>query len=116
MTSKLTIPTPLKENSVMKDLVGKRITKTTKFMGTEVTITKLSVAEVKEIQEASKPAEEGHDDEATGIEVLRKVIQLSCPESRDLSQEDFETFPIDELSKLSEEIMKFSGMGNPKGK
>jgi hypothetical protein len=34
----------------------------------------------------------------------------------DLTDEDFETFPMDELSKLSTEVMKFSGIGQDAGK
>ena len=96
-----------------KDLVGRRITKPVKFMSEDVKISKLTVAEVKEIQ-AQATAAEGQEDEGFGT--LRTVIRLSVPEAAEISDEDFSKFPIDELSKLSAEIMKFSGIGTEAGK
>lgn len=34
----------------------------------------------------------------------------------ELSDDDFKEFPMDELSKLSNEIMKFSGIAGDQGK
>ena len=96
-----------------KDLVGRRMTKPVKFMSEDVKISKLTVAEVKEIQ-AQAAAAEGQEDEGFGT--LRTVIRLSVPEAAEISDEDFAKFPIDELSKLSGEIMKFSGIGQDQGK
>ena len=96
-----------------KDLVGRRMTKPVKFMGEDVKISKLTVAEVKEIQ-AQAAAAEGQEDEGFGT--LCTVIRLSVPEAAEISDEDFAKFPIDELSKLSSEIMKFSGIGTDAGK
>ena len=92
----------------LKDMVGKRLTKNTKFMNENITITKLSVSEVLEIQNAAKEAGE---DEAANFDVLKKVIRIAAEGGEDLTDEDFDQFPIDDLSKLSTEIMKHSGMG-----
>lgn len=101
----------------MKDLVGKRINKKVGFMGTQVTINKLSVAEVVEIQQFANPVDSGEAKvEDRGIELLIMVIRKSCEEAAELTDEDFNTFPLDELSKLSDLIMAFSGMGANKGK
>lgn len=94
--------------SGIKSLVGKRMNKKVKFMGEDVTITKLTVAEVLEIQESAKNLQ---DSDAEGFGILKKVIGLAVEGGADLSDEDFQTFPMDELSKLSTEIMKFSGVG-----
>ena len=89
-------------------LVGKKVTKKVKFMNEDITISKLSVAEVTAIQEASKNLQENSED---GLAVLREVIKSAVEGADELTLADFQGFPLDELSKLSNEIMKFSGLG-----
>lgn len=116
MTSKLIIPKISKANNMaegIKGLVGKRMTKTVKFIGEDVKITKLNVAEVIEIQDMAKLSNE---DAQSGLDLLKKVIRLAVDGASELSDEDFKTFPMDELAKLSNEIMKFSGMTGEQGK
>ena len=96
----------------MKHLVGKKIRKTVKFAGDELEISKLSVGQVLEIQEAAKDIE---GDDEKSMDVLKLVIRLSVKGAKDLTDEDFAQFPMDELSKLSNEVMKFSGMGAAEG-
>lgn len=98
----------------IKSLVGKKMTKPVKFMGEDVKISKLSVAQVMEIQEKAKSLD---GDENEGLNILRTVIRSSVEDAAEISDTDFESFPMDELSKLSNEIMKFSGIdGGDKGK
>lgn len=115
MTSKLIIPKISKENNMsgFKALVGRKMKKKVKFMGEDVEIAKLSVAEVLDIQEKAKKLEQ---DENMGFDVLRTVIRSAVDGASDLSDDDFANFPMDELSKLSAEIMKFSGIGQDQGK
>ena len=96
-----------------KALIGRKMTKDVKFMGESVKISKLSVAEVLDIQEKAKKLEQ---DESLGLDVLRTVIRSAVEDAGELSDEDFANFPMDELSKLSAEIMKFSGIGQDQGK
>lgn len=91
-----------------KNLVGKKMSKTVKFMGEDVKISKLSVAEVMEIQEKASQIS-GNDSE--GFSVLKVVIRSSVEGAADISDEEFSQFPMDELSTLSTAIMKFSGIG-----
>ncbi len=115
----MTIRPPTAKNSKeikmsgIKGLVGKRVQKSVKFMGEEVKISKLSVSEVMDLQNLSKDLKE---DESAGLGMLRTVIRAAVEGGEDLTDEDFETFPMDELSKLSTEIMKFSGIGQDAGK
>jgi hypothetical protein len=104
-------PSIKKEQSKMsiKNLIGKKMSRNVKFMGEDVKITKLSVAEVLDIQEKAKNLE-GND--AEGFNILKSVIRSAVEGGDELSDEDFQGFPMDELSKLSNEIMKFSGLGN----
>jgi hypothetical protein len=97
----------------IKGLVGKKMTKPVKFMGEDVKISKLSVSEVLEIQERAKQVDK---DDSEGFNILKTVIRSSVEGAKDLSDQDFNDFPLDELSKLSSEIMKFSGIGQDQGK
>ena len=101
----------------LKALVGRKMSKTVKFMGEDVVITKLSVSEVMGIQEQAKKAEtESAENDIGGFDVLKQVIKSSVTDGADLTDEDFKGFAMDELSKLSAEIMKFSGIGAETGK
>lgn len=103
----------VKMSTGMQALVGKRISKTVKFMNTDLVINKLTVDEVFEIQVKAKNIE-GNEEE--GFNVLKHVIKSAADGAKELSDEDFKSFPMDELSKLSNEIMKFSGLGADAGK
>lgn len=97
----------------IKGLVGRKMSKNVKFLGEDVKITKLTVAEVLAIQAQAKDAENDSD---SGFEVLKYVVRTAVEGGDQLSEDDFATFPMDELSKLSGEIMKFSGLGQEAGK
>jgi hypothetical protein len=43
---------------------------------------------------------------------LKTVIRLSVEGAEELSDEDFSTFPMDELSNLSNTILVFSGISS----
>jgi len=101
------------EVSGIQGLIGKKMTKSVRFMDADVKISKLSVSEVLEIQEKAKAIEQ---DEKEGFSVLKTVIRSSVEGAATLSDSDFNDFPLDELSKLSNEIMKFSGIGQDQGK
>jgi hypothetical protein len=93
----------------MKKLVGKSMTKKTKFLGEEIVIKKLSVAQVMELQAKFKETENSEDN---SMEILKTVIRQSTEDGDQLSDEEFNEFPVEELSNLSAEILKFSGLGN----
>ncbi len=96
--------------SVMKGLVGRKISKTVKFMGQDLKINKLMVSEVIDIR--SQAAKVNEDDSSDrGLDLIKTVIKLSVEDAEDLSDEDFANLPIDDLTKLSEEIMNYSGLG-----
>ena len=100
----------------MKNLVGKRIVKTVTFMGEKTEISKLSVQQGLEIQELARKMAESPDDEGTGMGILMAVIKASVKGAEDLTEEDFNSFPMDELSSLSKSIMQFSGMAGEEQK
>lgn len=93
--------------SGIKGLIGRKMTRVTKFMGEDILISKLNVANVMDIQEKAKKLEENDNE---GFDLLKSIIRSAVEGADELSDEDFEGFPLDELSKLSNEIMKFSGI------
>ena len=98
----------------MKHLVGKVITKKVPFMGDEVEIRKLSVNEVFKVQELVKKSTKSKD-EKDQISLLRDVIRLAVVGAEELTDEDFNTFPIAELSDITENVLSFSGIGQTEG-
>jgi len=93
--------------------VGKRATKDVDFNGVKVTISKLTVAEVMEIQKLS----ETNSEDGSGLSVLRQIVNAAVEGGKDLTDDEFNGFAMDELTKLSTAIMNFSGIGdNGKGK
>jgi hypothetical protein len=126
----------------IKGLVGVKMTKKVDFMGVKLLISKLSVSEVLSLQERSRELEEKEkaardierarqeaidkgevyagpepeDVEEEGFEVLKLVIRAGAENAKDLSDEEFEQLPLDELTNLTTEIMRFSGIGANQGK
>lgn len=105
----------------MKHLIGKDVTKEVTFMDEGVKIRKLTALELKDVQsliadqnkalKASKGKQSEDEAEKAGMELARKVIRLGCKDSADLEDDDFVKFPPDELNKLTEDILRFCGLG-----
>jgi hypothetical protein len=112
MVDNLKIPS-LKVNSMsgMKSLVGKKVLKSIPFMDGEMKIQKLSLGDVTKIQELAKSAE---GDENASMNVMKLVIRSAAEGAADLTDEDFSTFALDDLSELSAAIMDYSGVGAKK--
>ncbi len=110
MTSKIKIGE--KNMGSIKNLVGTEMFKKVPFLKGQVRIKKLTVDEVMQIQALAKE----QTDDMMGLEVLKYVIALAVEDGDQLSDEDYKKFPMDELNKLSETIMKYSGIGTGVGK
>jgi hypothetical protein len=92
----------------MKKLVGKSMTKKVKFLNEEVTIKKLTVAQVMEIQELSKKV----DEDTGSMDILSYVVRNAVEDADELTDDELRQFPLEELSRLSGDILTFSGLGN----
>jgi len=94
----------------MKKFIGKKLTKQVKFMDDTVEIRVLTVGDIRAIEAKSKEQTEDGDQ----LEILRFVLRLAVVDAEDMTDEDFDGFPVSELTKLSEEIMSVSNgdMGN----
>lgn len=93
----------------MKNLVGKSVKKKVPFCGDEVEIRKLSVAEVLKVQALVKDSQKSKK-ENSEISLIRDVLRLSVIGAEDMPDEDFDTFPLGELTVLSEEVLSYSGL------
>jgi hypothetical protein len=94
----------------LRGLIGKRITKKTKFMGETIEISKLKVIEVQELQEKAKALTKGESTEDADFEIVKHVIRAAAEGAADMTDEEFEGFPLEELASLSNEIIKYSGI------
>lgn len=92
----------------IKNFKNRRVSKTVKFMESDVVINKLTTQQVIAVQEA---AETHKGNAKAGLNLMIDVIKKGAPDFvGDAGEQDFYDIPLDELSKLSEEIMAFSGM------
>jgi hypothetical protein len=89
-----------------------KVTKQVKFMNEDVEIKKLTVNQVSKIQDAAKGIEETTDS-LDSLRLLCFVAREGSTEMAELTDEEMFDFPMDELSKLSDAIMVFSGLGKP---
>jgi hypothetical protein len=98
----------------MKHLVGKKMSKKVPFMGDKVEVSRLSVKEVMEVQAIVKKSQAAKDENAQ-IGLLRDVIRIAVIGADEISDDEFDGFPIAELTELVDEILSYSGLsGNDK--
>jgi len=100
----------------MKHLVGKA-QKTVKvpFMENEsVEVKKLTVAQVKEFQETLETIKNEESTEG-GLEIQRKVIRMAVVGAEELTNEELDSFPLDEVIKLSQKILELAGVRASEG-
>lgn len=95
----------------MKHLVNKLVTEKVPFMGDVVEVKKLSVNEVLEMQKLVKQSNKVKSDSAQ-IDLLIEVIKLAVIGADEVTAEEFKTFPIAELTGLSNHIMRLAGIGD----
>jgi len=93
----------------MKHLVGKTITEKVPFMGDKVEVKKLTVGEILDLQKVIAKVGDSEDAKAQ-IGLLRDIIKVAVIGADELSDADFDTFPIEELNRLSNKVMELSGL------
>mgnify|MGYP001126186003 CR=1 FL=1 len=95
----------------MKHLIGKEITQKVDFMGEQVEVRKLSVREVLEVQKSINKLSKNKDETAQ-ISIIRELLRKTVKDAGEMTDEEFDAFPLGELSDLVEKSMSFSGMGD----
>lgn len=98
----------------MKHLVGKKITSKVPFMGDEVEVRKLTVGKIMGLQKLISKAEKSKEEDAQ-LKLLCDIIKVAVVGAEELSQEDFDNFPLSELTDLSGHVMRVSGLGGSEG-
>lgn len=103
--------------STFRSLVGKTPTKSVQFLGTNIDIRKLSVAQVEDIQQRVKALPKadmenpGDGEAGAHLNLMIHVIRLAVVGADDVTDDEFRTFPLEDLQKLSDEILRHSGLG-----
>ena len=92
----------------LRALVNNRSTKVVTFMGARIEINKLTLAECTEIQKVAKDIDAENPDKA--FDLLKHIIRVGVPAAMDFTDEDFESFPMDDLNKLSDNVLSYAGM------
>ena len=98
----------------MKHLVGKKIVEKVSFMNDEVEVKKLTVSEVLHIQELIKKAQNKkveYDDMA----LIKDVVRMAVTGADEITDEEFNEFPVGELTALSSSILRIAGLGENLG-
>lgn len=93
----------------MKHIKIVDITKTVSFLNQEVEVKQLTVKGVKDLQN-SLDTTKGADD-LGGLKTLALIFKATVIGAEDMADEDFEKFPIQALTKLSNDILEFNGLG-----
>jgi hypothetical protein len=95
----------------MKHLVGKPVTKKIDFMDSELEIRKLSVKEVLAIQGLVKKQNKSKAEDSQ-LGLLRDILRIAVVGAEEMTDDDFDTFPLGDLSNITEEVMSYSGLNN----
>lgn len=77
--------------------------------GGKVTLTKLSLKAVREMQDMAKDLEDATSFDSN-IEAIRFVIRSGVVEAAELSDEDFDLFSLGDLAALQQKVMEYSGL------
>jgi len=91
----------------MKHIIIKDITKKIPFMEQEVEIKQLTVKGVKELQLTL----DKHKDDLSGLKTLSAIFKATVIGAEEMKDKDFENFPIQALTSLSNEILIYNGLG-----
>lgn len=94
----------------MKQLLGKVKTVKVPFMEETVEVTRLTVAQVKEFQKELNASKDGEVDEEAGLKIQRTIIRMAVVGAKDLSDDELDSFPLVELTKLSQKVLELAGV------
>jgi len=94
----------------MKHLVGKKVTEKVEFMGDKVEVKKLTVGEILGLQDVISKVNNEEATTETQIKLLQDILRVAVIGADEITDEEFNDFPIEELNKLSEKILSISGL------
>ena len=70
-------------------------------------IKQLTVKGVKDLQEAM----DKHKEDVSGIKTLASIFKATVVGAEDMKDEEFENFPIQALTQLSNDILAYNALG-----
>lgn len=70
-------------------------------------IKQLTVKGVKDLQETM----DKYKDDVSGIKTLASIFKATVVGAEDMKDEEFENFPIQSLTQLSNDILAYNGLG-----
>jgi len=91
----------------MKHIKIVDITKKIPFLEQEVEIKQLTVKGVKELQTTLDKSK----DDVSGLSTLSAIFKATVIGADSMKDKDFENFPIQALTELSNEILTYNGLG-----
>jgi len=97
----------------MRALIGQKSpTKKLAFLGKKdaVEVKKLTGLEVKEFQNYVNTEAKSLSESEQGLSIQRKIIRMGVVDAEDLSDEEIDGFPLDEVSRLAREVLVYSGI------
>ena len=92
----------------MKKLVGRHLTVEVPFMVETVEVKQLSTSEVRELQKIEKGMEKKKEKEQSAVHY--EILRLAIVGAKELTDEEFDSFPVAEIGNLYKEIIKAAGM------
>ena len=104
------------KTSFLELISSRRKTKTYNFMGEDIEIMPLSVAQVRVFQENIKKQEESQlsDNSETGLSSQRDLIRMGVIGARDLTDEELDNMSLIDMTDLANEILKYTGLTESK--
>lgn len=84
------------------------ITKKVPFLNQEVEIKQLTVKGVKDLQKILNTS--ANKDDLSGLTTLSAIFKATVIGAEDMKDKDFEQFPIQALTELSNEILIYNGL------
>ena len=106
----MNIPTVKGSNVAEKSrFIGAKVTKATKFMNMPIEMSKLSVQQVMDVQEQARVNKDSTD-EMQNFKLICTVVRYGAPDLAEFTDDELQQFALDELTRLSNEIMAFSGL------
>ncbi len=103
----------------MRSLLGQLApTKKVNFLGKKeaVEIKKLTGIEVKGFQNYVNTEVKTLPETEQGLAIQRKVIRIGVVDADEMTDEEIDSFPLDEISKLAKEVLSYSGINTEDAK
>lgn len=91
----------------MKHIKIIQITKKIPFLDQEVEIKQLTVKGIKDLQ---KSLDDNKADDVSGLKTLSAIFKQTVVGAEDMKESEFEDFPIQALTKLSQDILEYNGL------